>query len=59
MDAGKVGINTVTKMINDIIERFVDISDLMDTWVGSISSTRKAIDVSDELFDEGSPENVR
>lgn len=59
MDAGKAGINTVTKMINDIVERFVEISDMMEFWVGQISSTRRAIAVSDDLFEEGSPKNVR
>jgi len=59
MDAGKAGINTVTSMINEIVDRFVDISDSMEFWVGQISSTRRAIDVSDDLFDEGSPKSVR
>lgn len=57
--AGKAGIKAATNMVNGVIDRFVQISDIIEDWVSSITETKEAVDLSDDRFDEGTTESVR
>lgn len=59
VNAGKAGIQAATNMVNGVIDRFVDINDLMEEWVESIKNTEEAIDQSDDQFDKGTTESVQ
>ena len=58
ISAGRKGVCGITKMINEVIDKFGEIDGLMQRWVQSITQTRAKISGSVNEFDRGTKASV-
>lgn len=59
MKEGRKGIESAIEMVHKIVDRFVQISKLMNKWSDAITHTRKEIYATSALFDEETKTSVR
>ena len=59
INTGKSGIETALNTVNSVIDRFVQITELMQQWVRTVTATKDAVYKSTELLDEKTKVSVR